>query len=475
MTALAARLWLALAAGQWAALCATDGAAGTAEFRPVIATRADVEWVELRSVGDARLAFIATAAHEVLIADLHRGPDENPLLSVRAGPGVRFALDEPGAEPDAREPRRFYAFDLYSVFAIDVEAAGAPRLAWRRGDWPAGVATDRPGAPAGVPFQGDPESLATIVGAAAVRDGVVVARSDGRVSLSADADGAPRWVEEREPPGVSAFSVSGPDQLVMLASAGGRVEATFVPAVADDRRAVRVPLGERWPTLWRAIPDGLVAAWPDRVVLLRMDGRRTEIPARPLLRQFSAKLLDVCPPSDPETSAHFPPGREPLLIAADETGAVGAFGAGDGRLSWFAVAPALPPPMLHFAPASLRVQGAYALAVDGTAIALYACAGRTQPVFSEAGWGEILAATVAGDRLLYAARSWTDEAPQRDVLLVRVVNPLSGAARALRCGAVPCSAAGTGRVGVDLRWSGSTLVLISRRELRALTVDAVAD
>ncbi|MFO0837309.1 MAG: hypothetical protein U1D55_02190 [Phycisphaerae bacterium] len=223
---------------------------------------AGVEWIEGVTVGRMPLLVVCDRRGGVSVFSLL---DEwkilRPALALR--PGTRMASHASDAD-------RVYLFDDYEVRALQVVRPGKismrAELRWQIGQWPADLAES----------QQDPEFLPRIVAAQTVDCGVLLARSDGKIALLSERDGATLWTAD-----VGRFSdcewrACG-DQAALFFRAGAAYHA--VRFDIDPRGVIlqRVELGKTQPLHMALSEFGVVAVWPDCVESIDRAGTRRRV------------------------------------------------------------------------------------------------------------------------------------------------------------------------------------------------------
>ncbi len=278
---------------------------------------ARIDWAELAGPHDSPLLVVWDRDRHLHVVDPCSG---RPLFErkLSAGPGLKLGQ---GFSP-LTGGWRFYCYDHFSLHAFDVTAP--PGSGGGKQDQ---AVTHRAFGQAfpGEQFQHDPEVLKRIILVAALGADVVAVRDDGRITRFNTDDAAPRYTVWVGPIARCLFSAT-PTRAALLLKQGPDarllwldVRATGPPPLPPRRIARTLPV---WSGSCAA---GLLAVWLDHIELHA---------------EHSASVRQCALAAAPRAATvtlHQPvglPESEPLLVFADLTGGVHAYGVQSARLVW---------------------------------------------------------------------------------------------------------------------------------------------
>lgn len=118
---------------------------------------------------------------------------------------------------------------------------------------------------------GDPEFRGRLLAAIGVQSGVLAARSDGCIAELRRSDGTALW--SMGVPAAAEIRLYSDTSMVLALHRGKKgIDATLIDRKAPNASPKTVDFAETWPMLAECTRDGLVAAWPNRVLLLTGGG-----------------------------------------------------------------------------------------------------------------------------------------------------------------------------------------------------------
>lgn len=340
-------LWLLALTTVEAAIAQTSQPAARLAWRRDIAE--GVEWAELRHAGNAPVLLVCARntslfllnarTGRLLLWELIRVPGgvkaatELPVAIVAPDQsGERAATSRPGADAPTAPSREhmIYCYSRYSVHAIAVARRGPNGRLQAALKWQVGDAPSQPKL-----RQADPEFLTRIIAAQAAPNGVLVARSDGRVALLNERDGAPVWTVERGPMSLARWHVDG-RTAALIWKAGGEVRAEFFDASGATKptRSEHKPIGDAWPE-WAVLYDGtLFVAWSDRFIARAANGfeRAFELKIDSPAKVATFALLH--PPGSVAGSQPAAAIPQPGLLYTDISGGVHRVDTATGETVW---------------------------------------------------------------------------------------------------------------------------------------------
>lgn len=174
------------------------------------------------------------------------------------------------------------------------------------------------------PPDGDPEFRTRLLVAIGVQTGVLAARSDGRIAELRGGDGAALW--SLGVPPASEVRLFSDDQAACALHRGkSGIDATLIKCNEPIPTPKTVDLAEAWPMLAAWTGDGLIAAWPNRVVLLKQSGelRRATITAKWPIKSERAGILQSTNPNS-----------RSLLALLDDGGRLSLHDVATGETVW---------------------------------------------------------------------------------------------------------------------------------------------
>ncbi len=171
---------------------------------------------------------------------------------------------------------------------------------------------------------GDPEFRARLLAAISLQTGVLAARSDGRIAELRQADGAALW--SVGVPSATEIRLFSDDFTVCALHRGKKgINATLIDRKAPNASAKTVDFADAWPMLTEWTGDGLIAAWPNRVLLLTGSGesRRATLNVKWPIKSDRVGVLQAVD----KTS-------RPLLAILDGGGRLSLHDAATGETVW---------------------------------------------------------------------------------------------------------------------------------------------
>lgn len=358
-----------------------------ADLEPAWTWKADqaVEWC--RPLGEPKHSAVAVGLKDGTVQIINiitalprlEGP-------IRGKPGIRPAGQDIGGGQSAGVA---YFFDRYTVTAVSVTDTfdrDEPRDAVR---WTVGSAADVQNREAG-----DPEFIEKLVAAVATPAGVAVLNSEGKLSELARDDGAIRWKADVGG-GANGALLADRSTLVAVVKGKGGADAWFIDLSAPNTPPQRRSAGASEP-IWQDLArEGLVAAWPGRLMMTtaEKDAARLGLKVKFPLK---AALIGLHRRSAASNTA----GRD-LLITFDAGGDLAGHDVATGENAWRAPTRDLGP----FRPARLALAGGLAILADddGPLTAFHADTGKLAAAWTGEGCERILGVS-ATPRFVHALR-----------------------------------------------------------------------
>lgn len=295
-------------------------AVARADLEPAWTWKADqaVEWC--RPLGQPKHSAVAVGLKDGSVQIINIITAAPRLEApIRGKPGIRLAGQGVAVGQGAGVA---YFFDRYTVTAVSVTDTfdrDAPRDAVR---WAVGSAADVQEREAG-----DPEFTEKLVAAVATPAGVAVLNSEGKLSELARGDGAIRWKAELGS-GANGALFADRSTLVAVVKGKGGADAWFVDLHAPTPMPQRRSAGASEP-IWQDLAlEGLVSAWPGRLMLTTVEkdavrvGAKVKFPLRAALIGLQRRSV--------ESNA----ARRDLLITFDAAGDLAGHDVATGENAW---------------------------------------------------------------------------------------------------------------------------------------------